>query len=72
MAHDVFLSYSSKDKFAADAACAVLERNGIRVWMAPRDVLPGPGWARSIIEAINSARVMVLVFSGQHLAANRA
>jgi hypothetical protein len=64
MAHDVFLSYSSKDKLAADAACAVLERNEIRVWMAPRDVLPGPGWAKSIIEAISGARVMVLVFSG--------
>ena len=25
MAHDVFISYSSKDKATADAACAVLE-----------------------------------------------
>jgi hypothetical protein len=64
MAHDVFLSYSSKDKFAADAACAVLERYGIRVWMAPRDILPGMEWGASIIAAINTARVMVLVFSG--------
>lgn len=30
----------------------------------PRDVLPGVGWAQSIIDAINGARVMVLVFSG--------
>lgn len=64
MAHDVFLSYSSKDKFAADAACAVLERNGIRVWIAPRDILPSDEWAEAIINAINSARLMVLVFSG--------
>jgi TIR domain len=64
MAYDVFLSYSSKDKYAADAACAVLERNGIRVWMAPRDILPGLGWGTSVIEAINHARVMVLVLSG--------
>jgi TPR repeat protein len=64
VAHDVFLSYSSQDKFAADAACAVLERNGIRVWMAPRDILPSDEWAEAIINAINSARVMVLVFSG--------
>ena len=63
VAHDVFLSYSSKDKAAADAACAVLERNGVRVWMAPRDILPGVGWAQSIIGAINGARVMVLVYS---------
>ena len=63
MAHDVFISYSTKDKAAADAACNVLERNGVRVWMAPRDILPGVGWAESLIGAINSARVMVLVYS---------
>lgn len=36
MAHDVFISYSSKDKTAADATCAVLEGCGVRCWMAPR------------------------------------
>lgn len=64
MAHDIFLSYSSKDKAAADAVCHALETARIRVWMAPRDILPGAGWAQSIIGAINGARVMVLVFSG--------
>ncbi len=64
MAHDVFLSYSKHDKAAADAVCHALEKNRIRVWMAPRDVLAGVGWAQSIIGAINGARVMVLVFSG--------
>ena len=64
MAHDVFISYSSKDKLTADAACAILEQNGIRCWIAPRDILPGTTWAGSIIGAINASRVMVLVFSG--------
>ena len=63
VAHDVFISYSSKDKAAADAACNVLERNGVRVWIAPRDILPGVGWAESLINAISNARVMVLVYS---------
>lgn len=61
--HDVFLSYSSKDKPTADAVCAILERNGVRVWMAPRDIFPGEEWAGSIIAAINDARVFVLLFS---------
>ena len=61
--HDVFISYSSKDKTTADAVCAVLERNGIRCWIAPRDVLPGDEWARSIIQAINGAKIFVLLFS---------
>jgi TIR domain/Sel1 repeat len=63
MAHDVFISASSKDKAATDAVCTVLERNRIRVWMAPRDIVPGVGWAASIIEAIKGAKIMVLVFS---------
>jgi hypothetical protein len=63
-ARDVFISYSSKDKPIADATCAMLEQNGIRCWIAPRDILPGKTWAGSIIEAINVSRLMVLVFSG--------
>src|SRR5580704_5173657 len=64
MSHDVFISYSSKDKNAANAVCAVLERNGIRCWIAPRDVTPGMVWGSVIVGAINGAKIMVLVFSG--------
>jgi hypothetical protein len=63
MVHDVFVSYSSKDKPTADAVCAVLESHGVRCWVAPRDILPGQDWGGSIIKAINGARAMVLVFS---------
>ncbi|MFI5012410.1 MAG: TIR domain-containing protein [Hyphomicrobiales bacterium] len=63
MAFDAFISYSSKDRRAADAACAVLEAEGIRCWMAPRDILAGADWGASIIEAIDTCRVMVLIFS---------
>lgn len=63
MAHDVFLSYSSKDKPAADATCAALEAKGIRCWMAPRDIMPGMDWSESIIDAINGSRAFVLIFS---------
>ncbi len=63
MAHDVFISYSSKDKTVADAICASLEAENIRCWIAPRDVLPGTEWAAAIMGALDSCRVMVLVFS---------
>ena len=63
MAHDAFISYSSHDKAVADAACALLESRGIRCWIAPRDVTPGMDWGSEIIDAINGARVMVLVYS---------
>ena len=63
MAHDVFISYSSKDKVVADAACAMLEARGVRCWMAPRDILPGSEWGAAIIGAIGSSRVMVLIYT---------
>ncbi|HVN30170.1 MAG TPA: toll/interleukin-1 receptor domain-containing protein, partial [Candidatus Binataceae bacterium] len=63
MAHDVFISYSSHDKPAADAICAKLESRRIRCWIAPRDIPPGAGWGGAIIESIDASRVMLLLFS---------
>ena len=69
MAHDIFISYAMADKATADAACAALEKEGISCWIAPRDVLPGIDYAEAIIEAIERARGMLLVFSSH---ANRS
>ena len=63
MAHDVFISYSNKDKTVADAICSRLENEGVRCWYAPRDIAPGADWAGSIIDAIEETRVLVLVFT---------
>ncbi len=64
MAHDVFISYSTKDKPAADATCAALEAEGIRCWIAPRDILPGQEYPAAIVKAISETRVFVLLLSG--------
>jgi hypothetical protein len=63
MAHDVFISHSSRDKPVADAVCAALENAGIRCWVAPRDVQPGRSFAGEITRAIQQAKAMVLIFS---------
>ena len=63
MAHDVFISYSSKDKPIADAVCANLEASGVRCWFAPRDIGPGEDWPTAISNAITQSQAMVLVFS---------
>ncbi|MGO9605899.1 MAG: SUMF1/EgtB/PvdO family nonheme iron enzyme [Candidatus Binataceae bacterium] len=63
MAHDVFISHSARDKPYADAVCAKLESRGIRCWIAPRDIRPGMDWGAAILEGIDGARVMLLVFS---------
>lgn len=64
MAHDVFISYSQKDKLMADALCATLERQRIRCWMAPRDIVAGGLWENAIVDAISQAAVMVVIISG--------
>ncbi len=63
MSHDVFLSYSSRNKAVADAVCAGLENGKIRCWIAPRDVLPGSNYGESIVSALESCRVVVLIYS---------
>jgi hypothetical protein len=63
MAQDVFICHSSKDKAVADAVCATLEQQGVRCWIAPRDIDPGAEWGEAIVSAIRSSRVMVLIFS---------
>jgi len=63
MPFDVFISYSHTDKTVADTACAGLESAGIRCWIAPRDIRAGVEYAAGIMEGIDSARIMVLIFS---------
>ncbi len=61
--HDVFISYSAKDKAIADAVCFALESRKIRCWIAPRDVRAGIPYAEALLEALDGCRVMVLLLS---------
>lgn len=63
MNHDVFISYSSNDKVAANAICHNLESNNIRCWIAPRDIPPGEEYGDLIDEAIKRSKVFVVIFS---------
>jgi hypothetical protein len=63
MAHDVFVSHSVKDKGVAEAVVTRLEADAVACWIAPRDVVPGADWGESIIDAIESSRIMILIFS---------
>ena len=63
MPHDLFISHSARDKVIADAVCAGMEAGGIRCWITPRDILTGQDWGGAIIDAIQSSRMMVIIFS---------
>ena len=59
--HDVFISYGSKDAGVVDAVCRVLETNGIKCWIAPRDIPTGSNYAREIPAAIRGCTVFLLM-----------
>lgn len=61
----IFITHSTKDKEVADQIRAHLESNGIKCWIAPRDIPIGEEWAKGIITGINNASGMLLVLS-QH------
>jgi len=63
MGWDAFISYSSKDKHAADTACATLEAAGLHCWIAPRDIAPGVEYATAIVDGLDNSRVLVVIFS---------
>lgn len=62
-AAQAFISYASADSSIANKVCIALEREGVRCWIAPRDVAPGDLYAADIVHAIDTTRVVVLVLS---------
>lgn len=59
---DVFLSYEHSMRTVVEHICSVLEADGISCWYAPRDVMGD--YATSIVDAIDNARVFVVVLNG--------
>ena len=62
---DIFVSYASQDRDAAFRIVAFLEQNGIRCWVAPRDVPPGMEYGEAIMNGIAQSRALVLILSDQ-------
>jgi len=61
--HEVFISYASLDKAIAERVCGALESAGISCWIAPRNIEPGADYPTALVEAINSARALLLVLT---------
>jgi hypothetical protein len=71
MARDVFISYKTEDREAAERLCAALERENISCWMAPRDIPPGQEWAASIVAGLQRSRSFVLLLSSHSTTARQ-
>jgi LuxR family maltose regulon positive regulatory protein len=64
LGRQVFLSYATEDADSARLLCRVLEaEEGIRCWIAPRDVEAGTDYAAAILHAIKDSELVLLLFS---------
>ncbi|NDU92048.1 MAG: toll/interleukin-1 receptor domain-containing protein [Ferrovum sp.] len=65
MSIDVFISFSNGDKALTERIYDRLKKVGITPWMSSRDILPGMDYQQSIVEAIQNAKLVLLVFSSR-------
>jgi|SRR6516225_739647 len=63
MSAPIFISHSSKDRKTALRICGALERRGLACWISSRDIRAGENYQEAIFAAIESASVMILVFT---------
>jgi len=63
MAHDVFIANSHQDREEAEAVRRALEGAGVRCWLWSRDVVEGIDFGQQIEEAMETAKVLVIIWS---------
>lgn len=59
----IFISHSSEDKPFVRRLAKVLEYHGFKVWLDEKDLLIGDGLTKSISQAIQRAKVIIIVIS---------
>ena len=63
--HTVFISHAAADKEYANSVLSLLEDDGIRCWIAPRDINPGSDWGSAIVDAIRSCEILLVFISSE-------
>ena len=63
----VFLSYSHKDGDLAKKIAYALENEGLEVWDAETEILPGDNFAEKISEALKASDAMVVLLTPEAL-----
>ncbi len=61
--YDVFVSFATENRRAAESAVQALEANGYKCWVAWRDIPEGVPYAEAIVQGIRSARVLLILLT---------
>src|SRR4051812_7763041 len=59
----VFICHASRDAAMAQRAVEALEAAGVHCWIAPRDIDAGENYTQAILDGLEAAPAVVLVFS---------
>lgn len=63
MKHDVFISYSRKDKRIVDEICELLSQTGISFWRDVGEIDPGGKFMGDIVDAIKGCKITLFISS---------
>lgn len=59
----IFISHSSQNAAEAQKICSLIERNGVKCFIAPRDIHYGKEYAEELVDGIDSSTAMILLMS---------
>ena len=63
MKHQVFISYSRKDKEAADCLCEILKDNDIAYWIDKEGIYSSSNYKELIVDAIDVSQAVIFISS---------
>jgi TolB-like protein/Flp pilus assembly protein TadD len=63
MPHDIFISYSSKDKEKADQLSELLASAGLSVWIDESGLEVASSWSAEIVDAISACSAFIVLLS---------
>ncbi|MEK7686166.1 MAG: toll/interleukin-1 receptor domain-containing protein [Verrucomicrobiota bacterium] len=61
----VFISYAMPDAELARKVADGLRREGLSVWLADQEILPGDNWAEKVSQALNESQAMVVLITSE-------
>ena len=63
MDYDIYICYTEPDKAIAEEICQAIEQQKISCWLNSRNVDMSKSYVRSIIEAINNCKCVIVIMS---------
>ena len=61
MDYDIYICYTEPDKAIAEEICRAIEQQKISCWLNSRNVDMSKSYVRSIIEAINNCKCVIVI-----------